>query len=100
MIGYADSEYHEAEDGLAAISFLEQERVDLILSDLKMPKMDGYTFIKKLKLKDKTKDIPVIVISSMGNDITQTQLIKAGANAIIMKPLSLDKISDVLEGMV
>ena len=44
---FHNSRYYEAEDGLRAVSFLQENIVDLILSDLKMPKMDGNTFIKK-----------------------------------------------------
>jgi CheY-like chemotaxis protein len=99
IAGLHDSQYHEAEDGLNAVSFLAENRVDLILSDLKMPKMDGNTFIKKLKMRDGTKWIPVVVISSMGNDITEGQLLEAGVKAIIRKPLSPEKVVETLREM-
>ncbi len=96
IAGFHDSQYHEAEDGLKAVSFLEANSVDLILSDLKMPKMDGNTFIRKLKMTEDTKDIPVVVISSMGGDITETQLHEVGVKAIIRKPLSPEKVVHAL----
>jgi two-component system, chemotaxis family, chemotaxis protein CheY len=96
IAGYHDIQYHEAEDGLKAISFLEDNKVDLVLTDLKMPKMDGNTFVKKLRTKESTKDLPVIVISSMGNDVMESQLVEAGVKAIIRKPLSPAKVLEVL----
>ncbi len=96
IAGYPKAEYYEAEDGLKAVSFLQDNRVDLILSDLKMPKMDGSTFIKKLKMGEGTKDIPVVVISSMGNDVTEGQLHEAGVKTIIRKPLSPAKVVKAL----
>lgn len=96
IAGFHEAQYYEAEDGLKAVSFLEQNEVDLILSDLKMPKMDGNTFIRKLKMREETRDIPVVVISSMGNDVTEGHLFTAGVKAIIRKPLSPEKVVDAL----
>ena len=98
IAGFHDTQYHEAEDGLKAVSFLQENKVDLILTDLRMPKMDGSTFIKKLKMKESTKEIPVIVISSMGNDVIESQLLEAGVKAIIRKPLSPAKVVNTMGG--
>ncbi len=96
IAGYRDSKYYEAENGLQAISLLEEKTIDLILSDLKMPKMDGKTFIKKIKCNNKTKEVTIIVISSMSNDITEEQLIQQGVKGIIQKPISPQKILNTL----
>lgn len=98
MAGYQDSNYYEAEDGLKAMSILQKEKVELVVTDLNMPKMDGNTFIKKLKIIDKTKDLPVMVISSMGNDKMDQELQGEGVIGIIQKPISPEKVMEVLEG--
>ena len=98
IAGFHEAQYHEAEDGLKAVGLLQDTKVDLILSDLKMPKMDGNTFIKKLKMREVTKDIPVVVISSMGNDVSENQLLTSGVKAIIRKPLSPAKVVRVFGG--
>lgn len=95
IAGFHDITYHEAEDGVKAMSFLDKNKVDLVLTDLKMPKMDGNTFLKKLRAKDETKELPVIVISSMGNDVLESQLLESGVMAIIRKPLSPAKVLEV-----
>ncbi len=96
MAGFLSAQYYEAEDALQALSFLQENMVDLILSDLKMPKMDGKPFIKKLKMSDGTKDIPVVVISSMGTNVTESQLLEEGVKVIIRKPLSPLKVVEAL----
>lgn len=98
MAGFQDSEYSEAEDGLKAMSVLQKESIDLIVTDLNMPKMDGNTFIKKLQVIDKTKNLPVMVISSMGNEKMDTELKGEGVLGIIKKPISPEKVIEVVEG--
>jgi two-component system, chemotaxis family, chemotaxis protein CheY len=95
IAGFHDITYHEAEDGVKAMSFLDKNKVDLVLTDLKMPKMDGNTFLRKLRAKEDTKELPVIVISSMGNDVLESQLLESGVMAIIRKPLSPAKVLEV-----
>ncbi len=99
IAGYSDTDYFEAEDGLKAVSFLQENNVDLILSDLKMPKMDGYTLIRKLRMSEGTKNIPVVVVTSLGDDVTGELLLTEGVKAIIRKPLSPEKVIDAMEGI-
>ncbi|MAG14047.1 MAG: response regulator [Spirochaetales bacterium] len=96
IAGYDNSTYLEAEDGLRAVSILQEQPVDLILSDLRMPRMDGNTLIKKLKMRETTKGIPVVVISSVGNDRNDEELYQEGVKAIIRKPISPKKVAHAL----
>lgn len=96
IAGFTNSHFYEAENGVNAVSFLRGNGVNLILSDLRMPKMDGNTFIRKLKIMEETKRIPVVVISSMGNDVTEGQLHEAGVMAVIRKPISPEKVLKAL----
>ena len=96
MAGYQDCTYYQAEDGLKALMHLQQLKADLVVTDLKMPKMDGHTFIRKLKIDEKMKDIPILVISSMGNEVVENDLKKIGVMAIIRKPLSPAKVIEAL----
>ncbi len=98
IAGYEDSQYFEAEDGLAALNLLKDHQVDLIVSDLNMPRMDGGTFIRRLKMKEDMSHIPVMVISSIGNDKIKEELAGPNLFAVIRKPLSPTKILDALGG--
>ena len=97
MAGFFDIDYLEAEDGLQGLTILDTETVDLIITDLKMPKMDGKTFIRKLKSNDDTKDIPVVVISSLDNSVLEERLKREGGLTVIGKPLSPAKVLDFME---
>ncbi len=97
MAGFFDIDYLEAEDGLQGLTILDEEKVDLIITDLKMPKMDGKTFIRKLKSNDDTKDIPVVVISSLDNSVLEERLKREGVLTVIGKPLSPAKVLDFME---
>jgi len=99
IAGLRDCEYLEAEDGLKAICVLQDGNIDLVLSDLKMPKMDGHTFIKKLRLFGPTKNTPVIVISSLGGDVSEADLLDSGVSAVIKKPVSPAKVIAALGGI-
>ncbi len=96
MAGYYDCEFMEAADGLEGLSLLNEKEVDLVVSDLKMPRMDGTTFIRKLRRRDKTSKIPVIVISSIGNDYEKEKLKSLGVVGVIEKPLSPGKLVDTI----
>ena len=98
IAGFRESEYFEAEDGVMAISFLRNHPVDLVVSDLRMPKMDGGTFIKKLRMTPETKSIPVVVTSSMSSDVLEAQLLQSGVKAVIRKPISPAKVAEAIGG--
>ncbi len=73
-----------APDGPSALESARRDRPDLILLDLFMPEMDGYTVIQQLRTNPATASIPVIVMSVLANDTDKTHL---GAVAYVHKPL-------------
>ena len=76
-----------AEDGLDGLEKLyTMERVDLIVSDVNMPRMDGFTFIKTLREQDAYKDVPVIVLSTEGKEKDIATGMNMGANLYMVKP--------------
>ncbi|MDR2574213.1 MAG: response regulator [Desulfovibrio sp.] len=82
-----------AEDGLDAIEKLTIiEPVDLILSDVNMPRMDGFTFIKTLRQQDVYKDIPIIILSTEGQEQDIQKGISLGANLYMVKPAQPEKM--------
>lgn len=78
-----------------ALEYLEKEynRVDLVISDIEMPGMDGFTFTRTLRGHDNYKDLKVILHSSMSNPSNQLKAEQAGANKFVAKfdPDSLSK---------
>ena len=99
IAGYSQASYCFADIGLEAFTSLENNRtVDLIVTDLNMPKMDGENFIKRLKTNPGNGSIPVLVISSVGDSAVENTLNGLGVLGIIKKPISPAKILEVLGG--
>ena len=72
-------------DGIDALEKIKQQRYDIVITDIKMPRMDGLVLIENLRRMETTKDIPVIVISSVFEDDTHEKVMNAGAQAHIVK---------------
>ena len=74
-----------AENGLEALDIVKEEKPDLILLDIMMPKMNGLEVLKKLKSKAKTKHIPIIVLSNMSGGNDPDVALEMGAAAYLVK---------------
>jgi two-component system chemotaxis response regulator CheY len=101
IIGLGDAEIIEAEHGKEALAAAKAQEVDLLLTDLNMPVMDGETLIKWVKASPKLGDLPVIVITSAGNPAKEAQLLELGAHRVLNKPVSppamMDALADFLD---
>lgn len=82
-----------AEDGLDGVEKLYAAgHVDLIVSDVNMPRMDGFTFIKTIRAQDAYKDIPIIVLSTEGQEKDIQMGMSLGANLYMVKPAQPEKL--------
>ncbi|KIA79374.1 response regulator [Chromobacterium amazonense] len=96
----AGYEVIEACDGNDALSKLGGTRVNLIISDVNMPGMDGITLLKKLKEGAATKFVPVIMLTTEGSDDKKAQGKEAGAKAWIVKPFDPVKLLDAVSKLI
>lgn len=90
ILAYEKYEVVVAEDGFEAIEKMEQGPYEVILCDVKMPKMDGIELLEKLKARD--PDVTVVMISGHGTIDTAVEAIKKGAYDFISKPLDLNRL--------
>ena len=74
-----------ATDGISGFELVEKEKPSLIILDLMLPRMNGFEFLKKIKSDEKLKNIPVIVISVLGQKVDQERAIKLGAEKYFIK---------------
>ena len=90
-----------ATNGREAIAqlFAAKRMVDVILTDLSMPQMDGFELVQTLKRLDPTKHIPVVMFSSSGLIYDQQHALDAGCAAFFPKPTSFAGLRDVLENV-
>jgi two-component system, chemotaxis family, chemotaxis protein CheY len=86
----------EAADGIEALAVLESEKVDIVLSDINMPNMDGITFLKEKSTREAIKNIPVLMISTETGDDIIGEAKALGALGAIKKPFTPDKVNEVL----
>ena len=85
-------------NGSKAIETIDQMRPDLILLDLLMPGMDGFEVCENIKNNDKTKDIPIIIVTAASGtpDISE-RCYAAGADGIIAKPYNAQELIDKIK---
>ncbi len=75
-----------ASDGLEALERIQEACPDLVVLDIVMPRMNGYEVCRRLKADPKTKNVPVVMCSSKGEEFDRYWGMKQGADAYIAKP--------------
>jgi DNA-binding response OmpR family regulator len=90
---FAGYEIIQASNGADAVSLAVQEKPDLILMDVRMPRMTGYQACEVLKQNPETKDTPVIFLSAKGQESEIQQGLGAGAVKYILKPFVPDELT-------
>ena len=78
-------EVGEAENGMDAVNLCRKEDFDLILMDIMMPKLDGFSAVKEIR---KSKDIPVIMLSARGEEYDKLFGFELGVDDYVVKPFS------------
>ena len=74
-----------AGDGIEGLQLLKESKVDLIITDLEMPRMDGLTMIENIRKESAYRTLPIVVVSSSTDEKLRKRAIKAGADAYIVK---------------
>jgi len=82
-----------AKDGQEAVEKAQQDDFDLIMMDVRMPRMTGYEACAELKKIDKVKDIPVVFLSAKGQQAEVETGLEAGAEQYILKPFAPDQLT-------
>lgn len=87
----------DAADGFEALSVLKQEKIDLIVSDWNMPKMDGLELLKAVRADDNYKDIPFLMITAENRKENVVDAIQAGTSEFIAKPFTDGTLREKLD---
>lgn len=86
----------EAEDGKDALSKLGGGKVDVIITDLNMPNMNGFELIRSLRGMSEYKCIPILMLTTEGDDAKKQEGKSAGATGWIVKPFNPEKLVQVV----
>ncbi len=92
------NDYHvfQANNGLEAMEIVQNHRPDVIVSDVRMPGMDGAEFLQKLRADKLHRDIPFIFASAIVEPLVMRRLINLGADDFLAKPFSFDDLISVI----
>jgi len=84
----------EAGSGIDGLEVLKTQQVDLILSDINMPSMDGLEFLRQLRAQDLAPGVPVVMITTESSEEHVKQAILAGAQGYIRKPFTAEQVKE------
>jgi len=86
----------EASNGEEAVEIAKGQKPDLILMDLIMPKMDGYTACSEIKTDQETRGIPVVILTAVGHEFNKKFAMEVGAEGYVTKPFNTQQLIDVI----
>jgi two-component system chemotaxis response regulator CheY len=98
--GVSQGDITEAVDGLDALDKLKQGNFDLVLTDIRMPNMDGLELVRKVRNDLNRQDLPIIIISTKGSEDDIQLGMSLGANGYLSKPISMMKLRELVAEML
>jgi two-component system chemotaxis response regulator CheY len=85
---------YDASSGIEGLEVLKSKQVDLILSDINMPSMDGLEFLRQIKAQNLAPGVPVVMITTESSEEHVKQAILAGAQGYIRKPFTAEQVKE------
>lgn len=99
--GMAIGSIHEAGDGQEALDRLNgQHEIQLVLTDINMPKVDGLQLLASMKASPAWRHIPVVMITTEGGETKVGEAVRLGAAGYVRKPFTADQIKEKLAGLL
>lgn len=97
---FAGHEVVAASNGEEAVQMAPKENPDLILMDVRMPRMTGYDACRAIKADPKLKDIPVVFLSAKGQENEIQTGLEAGAEEYLLKPFAPDQLTERVKAIL
>ena len=98
--GLVIGEVFEARDGLEALEIVKNHLLNLVLSDINMPNMDGLSLLAELKASEVWRNLPVVMITTEGSEEKVSQAIRLGSAAYIRKPFTAEQIQEKISAIL
>jgi len=87
----------EAGDGSDALGVISSESVDLVLSDVNMPNMDGFEFVKQARSQN--FEAPIVMVTTEGSEDRVKDALASGVQGYVVKPFTADDLKEALTGI-
>jgi len=100
MLGFGGFNFLGAGNGVLALSLLEEKKVDLIITDLHMPDMNGIEFVREVRINEKTDLIPVLMITSDYNTNKMLEAYEAGVDEFMQKPFKVVALEEKIKTLL
>jgi two-component system chemotaxis response regulator CheY len=100
MTGLPLSQIHQATNGQEALDLLQREWVDLVLSDINMPDMNGDEMVRRMRASDLFKSIPVVIVSTDCSERRMAEMTAAGVQAYLTKPVTPEDLKGAVERLL
>lgn len=91
-----DVELQEAQDGAEALRMIRASPPDLVLADLRMPRLDGYGLCQALQADPRLRKVPVLILTSNRDAEAERRLKAAGARQVLQKPIQPQPLQDAI----
>jgi CheY-like chemotaxis protein len=98
--GITQANITEAHDGLDALDKLKSRSFDLVLTDIRMPRMDGLEFVRKVRLDLNESTLPIIIISTKGCEEDIKLGMSLGASGYLSKPISTSRLRELVNNFL
>ena len=89
----------ESADGVAALECMDASHVDLVITDLKMPNMDGFELIHEIRKRSGCELLPIIMLTGEDDEKNRIKAREAGVSAFIVKPFVPEQISGLVQSV-
>ena len=90
----------EAADGLEGLRLLREQKPDVVTCDISMPLMDGFEFLLAAKNDPEVSNIPIIIITAVGQEEETAKAIKLGADDYVTKPFSSSHLLQTIQNQL
>ncbi len=101
ILRQAGFEVIEGEDGTTALEIASRRKIDALVLDVDLPDIDGFEVLARLRRNEKTRDLPVVLISAVFTKEDEVrQGLRGGADAYMSLPLDADQLSRVIRDLI
>ncbi len=97
QLGFEQSNLLDAEDGEQALKIINEDEVDLVISDWNMPKMTGIDFLREVRADGALKELPFLMVTSEADKEKIMEAVQAGVNQYIVKPFNATQLEEKIK---